>query len=345
MIGRILQQAMKNADAAEVTFSRSESTPVSFENDKLKAIKVSQSTEIALRVVVDGKLGSSRSSDTENPETLVERAIEVARFGSDAHFRFPGPNKAPEVKICDASVKKMSKERMVEIGREMLHLLKGYDPDILVNCGVSRSFGEREYANSSGHVFKVEGTFFSVHAGGTRIRGTEILCVYEGRTWRTPDIVHVGLTGHVIEKFHLAERTSHIRSGDMPVILTPDAVLILLLPLSMGLNGSNVLKGDSPLAGRLGQEIAHTGLTVTDNPLVDYAPASGGYDGEGVPHQITLLIEKGILRDFLYDLDTAGRLGVKSTGNSPGCQPTNLLVNQEIPHTKRWSRAWMKDYW
>lgn len=326
MMERILREAMKKAQAAEVTRSRSESTPVSFQNDKLKAIKVSQSAGVTLRVIVDARLGSSHTSDMEDLDGLVERAVEAARFGSDAHFSFPSPQKAPEVKTYDASVPEISRERMVEIGREMLDLVKEYDTEVLVSCGASRSFGEREYINSSGHAFRTEGTHFSVHVGGERIRGTDILQAGEGRGWRTPGLDHVDLARRVIEKFRLAERIAEVNSGELPVIFTSGAAIVVLLSLGIGLNGRNVLKGDSPLAGKLDQQIVDTGLTITDNPLIDYAPSSGGYDGEGVPHRITPLIEKGVLKSFLYDLDTAGRAGTKSTGNGPGCQPSNVLV-------------------
>ena len=96
----------------------------------------------------------------------------------------------------------------------------------------------------------------------------------------------------------------------------------------MGFDGKNVFLGASPLAGKLGEKIADERLSITDNPLVDYATNSGKYDGEGVPHQITPLIEDGVVRNFLYDLDTAGRAGTKSTGNGVGCNPTNVVIKE-----------------
>ncbi|MBW2266304.1 MAG: TldD/PmbA family protein, partial [Deltaproteobacteria bacterium] len=40
----------------------------------------------------------------------------------------------------------------------------------------------------------------------------------------------------------------------------------------------------------------------------------------------TQLVEDGILKSFLYDLNTAGRAGAKTTGNGVGCNPTNLFI-------------------
>ena len=114
----------------------------------------------------------------------------------------------------------------------------------------------------------------------------------------------------------------------MPVIFTPVGVGVLLLTLILGFNGKNVFLGWSPLAGKLGEKIADERFSLIDNPLIDYAGSSGKYDGEGVPHQITPLIEDGVVKNFLYDLDTAGRAGAKTTGNGVGCNPSNLVIKE-----------------
>jgi PmbA protein len=112
----------------------------------------------------------------------------------------------------------------------------------------------------------------------------------------------------------------------MPVILAPRASLLLLLPLQLGFNGKNVLKGDSPLAGRLGDKIASDAFSLTDDATIDYTPRSEPFDGEGVGRRPIPVIENGRLNAFLYDLETAGKAGVESTGSGPGCGPSNLLI-------------------
>jgi PmbA protein len=96
----------------------------------------------------------------------------------------------------------------------------------------------------------------------------------------------------------------------------------------LGFNGKNVFLGSSPLTDKLGEKIADETISITDNPLLDYASNSGKYDGEGVPHQVTPLIEKGVVKNFLYDLDAAGKAGAKTTGNGVGCNPTNLVIKE-----------------
>ena len=63
------------------------------------------------------------------------------------------------------------------------------------------------------------------------------------------------------------------------------------------------------------------------------------FDGEGVPHQKTPIIEKGILANFLYDNYSAKKEGKESTGNAsragylstPGIDTTNFHI---MPGTK-----------
>jgi PmbA protein len=126
----------------------------------------------------------------------------------------------------------------------------------------------------------------------------------------------------------MAESIVPIHSGDIPVILTPSGVSVLLVTLTLALDGKNVLVGSSPLAGKLEQRIADERFSLVDNPLIDYAAKSSKYDGEGVPRQVTPLIEKGMLKHFLYDLDTAGKAGVETTGHGVDRQPTNRLIQR-----------------
>lgn len=328
IVNRLIEKAMKEAQGAQVALGQSESTNVSFENDRLKSVRSSQSTGMSIKVIVDGKIGSSHTTDIDDVDGVVARALEAAEFGSPAHFRFPGPQEGPEVKVYDDAVLPVTKEEMVRIGEEMMTLVKEYNSGILLSSGVSKNVSKGQFVNSAGIEFSTETTNFAVGLNGQWIRGTDILWAGHGFGWKKREIDHLGIARKVIELFKMAENIAPIKSGDMPVIFTPEGVNVLLLALSLGFNGKNVFLGSSPLTGKLGEKIANETFSITDNPLLDYASSSGKYDGEGVPHQVTPLIEDGVLKYFLYDLDTAGRAGKKTTGNGVGCDPTNLIIKE-----------------
>ena len=328
IVDRLIEKAMKKAQGAQASLGQSESTSVSFENDKLKSVRSSQSTGMSIKTIVDGKIGTSHTTDIDDVDGVVARSLEAAEFGSPAHFEFPGPKEGPDVKVYDDAVLPVIKEEMVGIGEEMMTLVKEYNPHILLGAGASKSIGNLQFANSAGIAYTSETTSFSVGVDGQLIRGTDILSAGHGFGWKKREIDHVEIARKAITLFKMAERIAPIKSGDMPVVFTPEGVKVLLLALVLGFDGKSIFLGSSPLAGKLGEKIADETFALTDNPQLDYASGSGIYDGEGVPHQGTPLIEDGVVKNFLYDLDTAGRAGTKTTGNGIGCSPTNLLIKE-----------------
>ena len=324
---QLVEKASKKAQGAQAILRQIESTEVSFESDKLKAAQSSQSTEIEVKVIANGKIGISSTTDIHDLDGVVDRALQSAEFGTQAHFQFPGPGQGADVEVFDETLPPVTKPEMIQIGEDMIGLVKEYRSDILseeVNIG--KSISRSEFANSSGTEFAEESTSFGLWYEGQLVRDTDILSVWHGLERRNRDIDHAAIARKVIEQFRMAENTVPIHSGDMPVILTPYGVAVLLMTLTLALDGKNALLGSSPLAGKLGQRITDERFSLIDNPLIDYAANSSKYDGEGVPRQVTPLIEKGVLRHFLYDLDTAGRAGVKTTGHGADREPTNLLI-------------------
>jgi len=325
-VDRLIEKAMKRAHGAQASLGWAESTDVSFENDKLKSVKTSQRTGMHVKVIVDGKIGSSHTTDTDDVDGVVERALEAAAFGSPAYFEFPRPSDAPQVAIFDEAVPAVTKEEMVALGEEMLAVVKEYNRDILVGAGAGKSVSRAEFCNSNGTRFTSETTSFGVGVHGQLVRGTDILSAGRSFGWKKREIDHLGVAERTVSLFRMAEKTVPMRSGRYPVIFAPEGMDVLLLALKLGLNGKNVFLGSSPLSDKLGKKIADERFSLTDNPLIDYGGGSGCWDGEGVPHQVTPLVEEGVVKNFLYDLDAAGRAGTKSTGNGVGCGPTNLVV-------------------
>ncbi len=105
-------------------------------------------------------------------------------------------------------------------------------------------------------------------------------------------------------------------AGDMPVVLGPGWPGILLHEaIGHGLEGDFNRKKTSAFAGLLGQRIAAPGVTVVDDGTLADRRGSLTVDDEGTPSGRTVLIEDGILREFLQDRLNARLMGVRPTGN------------------------------
>jgi TldD protein len=82
-----------------------------------------------------------------------------------------------------------------------------------------------------------------------------------------------------------------------------------------GLEADLVQKGLSVYAGKMGEKVASPLITVIDDATLPSRYGSYAFDDEGTPGKKTVLIEEGILKSYMYDLDTALKENRESTGN------------------------------
>jgi len=327
IVEKIIQKAMEKADAAQAVMATQETSAVDFENDKLKSAESSQRTNINVKVIKDGKVGTSSTTDPTDIEGVVSRALEAAEFGSKANFELPGPGELNPVKIFDPELLPLKKPEMISMGQQMMDMIKAYNPEILAGAGVNRTITKIEFANSKGAVYAEEHTNFDVGAGGQWTRGTDILFAGHSVGQKKRELDTEDVAARAIEYFRMAEKIVPVESKAMPVIFTPGGFIAVLLSLGMALDGKNVFLGASPLRDKLGQQIAHPSFTLVDDPTVEYGPNTSAFDNEGVVRKVTPLVENGILRNFIYDLDTAGRAGEHPTGHGTNRSLTNLVMS------------------
>jgi PmbA protein len=118
----------------------------------------------------------------------------------------------------------------------------------------------------------------------------------------------------------------------MPVLFAPMGALVLGLPLMLGLDGKNVYTGISPMRSKVGESLFDDKITIIDDATLNGRFGSAAYDDEGIAHRRNVLVDRGVLNGYLYDLKTAAQAGVTSTGNGsrslfnpPSPSPTNLV--------------------
>lgn len=105
-------------------------------------------------------------------------------------------------------------------------------------------------------------------------------------------------------------------AGTMPVVLGPGWPGVLLHEaVGHGLEGDFNRKGLSAFSGKLGQQVAASGVTVVDDGTLENRRGSLTIDDEGTPAQCTTLIEDGILVNYMQDKLNAKLMGMKPTGN------------------------------
>jgi TldD protein len=105
-------------------------------------------------------------------------------------------------------------------------------------------------------------------------------------------------------------------AGRMPVVLSSDAGGTMIHEaVGHGLEADLAQSGLSVYSGKVGQQIASPLITVLDDATLPGKRGSFRVDDEGTQAQRTVLVERGILKTYLYDRLTAMKDGTRSTGN------------------------------
>lgn len=329
----ILRQVLTKAEQAEVVYLRRQSTKVLFEANRLKSSQVEESSGTAVRVVKEGRLGFAASSNEKLRDKLVANALQSAAYGDEIAITFPPPRTGPEVVTFDAGIAGLSIECTVEMGEAAIDLILGPEPDVQVYTTLTRGVEELSLANQAGVDIALQRSPLSITLEVRRIQGDDVLITYDMMGTTTWDDDYLAPARRICEKLSLARRSATIESGPMPVLFSPSGALVFGLPLIAGLNGRNVYKGVSPMVGKTGQKLFDEKITIVDDATLNGKFGSASHDDEGVPHRRNVLLERGVLRSFFYDLRTAAQAGVASTGNGsrglfspPSPSPTNLIV-------------------
>jgi PmbA protein len=323
---QILAQAQKAADEAEVFQVSSEETQVRFEANRLKQIQTSQSTNIALRIIKNGRIGYATTTGTGSERELVGNAAETSVFGAEARFRMPAAAEYPPVVIYDAAVEAVPIKDMIRLGEAMIAAVTGHTPGIMCDASLSRGVISMRIINSRGGQASYRKSFFSLDIEGNLISETDMLFVGDSESSCHPLSDPRKVTDPVLRQLDLARNRAKVPTRQLPVVFTPDGVAgALILPLMSAFSGKTVLEGASPVGDKVGKIVFDERLSLRDDPLVAFRPGSRPCDDEGVPSQSTPLIENGVVAGFLYDLQTAALAGKQSTGNGSrgrGGQPS-----------------------
>ncbi|NIP44427.1 MAG: TldD/PmbA family protein, partial [candidate division Zixibacteria bacterium] len=124
------------------------------------------------------------------------------------------------------------------------------------------------------------------------------------------------------------------KGRNMQAVFPPEAGIPIVHALFGMIEADSVQKGKSPFRGKIGKQVASDLLTIIDDGTLAGGLGTRPYDGEGIPTARTMVIENGLLKNYLYDSYTAKKGKTRSTGNAargsyhskPLIFPTNFFI-------------------
>lgn len=316
LCGRACKEAERQDVEAEAFASWRRETETEIEGTNITIGTESTDFGIGIRVIKDGMMGYSYTSVPKRIAKTVRAAISASKLGIKVGYRLPSTSKFREIKgIFRKDVLDVDVERSFEMTREIIEGARSVDDAILVPSG-GLLYGSEglAIANTRGLEAFQEETIFSVSANA--VFGTDKTAAYETGTARGVDVepFQIGRqAGELAKRFQGGQR---IKDGKMDVLFRPSAMSELLAyTLIPSFSGERVATGESFLKDKIGKNVTWKGLTIKDDARRPNGLGSAICDDEGVRSRSNVLIDKGVLRMYLYDLASAAKYGAKSTGN------------------------------
>jgi PmbA protein len=312
-------------------------------NGDVEALTSAASAGIGIRVVRDGRLGFAWAGSLD--PAVVAQALAEARDNAeyatpDEHVRLAEPDgvAAAGVDVWDPDLASVDTAAKVELALDTERRARSADARIrqvdsvdygdgIVQAALVSTTGIRAtWRRTSGYV---SASVIAADGSGSQTGGGYSV----GRGFA--DIDPGVAVDDAVERAVRMLGATKGASGRVTAVFDRRVATTILGVISSALSGEAVTKGRSFFAGRLGEQVADPAVTLVDDPTDPRAYAAAPYDGEGLACRRNVLIDGGVLRQFLYDTESASRAGTVSTGSAvrggfastPGAGPRALALS------------------
>jgi predicted Zn-dependent protease len=328
---RIAEKIFKfsDADETEVEIGVVSDALTRFANNTIHQNVAEQVLTVSVRTVLDGRTARATTNKTDDESlrraVAASKALAISRPRNPDLLPMPGAQKygkVPRYFENTAHASPADRARAVARVAEMAEKNKQTAAGIFTT-GVTQS----AIANTNG--------LFASHRQ-TRAEFSITILESDSSGWakaNAPDLSRIdptALAASASEKSAASRKPTEVAPGKWTVILEPAAVLDLVGFLFYDFAGTSVADQRSCFNKRMGKKVLGENITLHDD--VFHTLQSGApYDGEGIPRQKILLLDKGVPKNLVYSRATAKKMRSKPTGhgfslpNDFGEAPMNLV--------------------
>ncbi|MHA1616480.1 MAG: TldD/PmbA family protein [Candidatus Njordarchaeales archaeon] len=279
---------------------------------------------VGIRAVVGKRVGFASASSISE-DTIFETAKNAVKIAKtrpeDPDFHHLPDPKKPSFKggICDEELVSKSSEELINIAEESIK--KGFEknPSIKkIDYNLTKQVGSFAVVNTRGVEVGDSYTLIASWASVKAEKNSEAVTAFEifnSRKYEEELLLSVS------EK--AAERALRIFGGKRleksfsgQMLIENYVVDDFLWPITYNVNARNVQEKRSGFMNKLNEQVANEKLTIIDDGTLPEGLMTFSVDMEGVPTSKKVLIDKGVLKTFVYDSYTAYREGKESTGNA-----------------------------
>ena len=347
----VVAQAIKaGASDAEVVVREGDEFSVTVRMGNVETLKESGSRGLGLRVFRGNRTGSASTSDltADGIRQVVDGALALAKLTEEDPF--VGLPEAgdfgavpQDLRLYFDNVYSLPGPERIEWARRAEAAALAADPRITNSNGGSfdAATGRKALANSRGFVGGYRTSYAGVSAAPLAVDANGHM---QRDSWwsgarRIGDLESPESVGR-----EAARRTvrrlgaRRVPTQQVPIVFAPEVARSLIGSVFEAASGDAIWRHASFLAGKLGETIAAPSLTIIDDNAMLLPTGVGGFgtspfDGEGLPSLRTVVVEAGVLKNYLLNTYTARKLSMKSTHNAsrglagaPGIGAGNLYL-------------------
>jgi PmbA protein len=346
----VAMAARAGASDAEAVVREGDEFSVTVRMGQVEKLKESGSRGLGLRVFL-GKRSASTSTSDLTPDgirQLVDGAMALVKLTEEDPFNgLPEKEEfgsAPgDLQLYFEDVYSLPGAERIEWARRAEAAAQAADPRITNSNGANFdvSTGRKVLANSRGFV----GSYRSSYAG---VAVSPLAVDTNGQMqrdywWsggrRIADLESPESVGREAARRTLRRLGARrVPTQQVPIVFAPETARSLIGSVFEAASGDVIWRGASYLTGKLGEVIGASSVTIVDDNLMLLPNGVGGFgtspfDGEGLPSLRTVVVEDGVLRNYMLNTYSARKLGMKSTHNAsrglagtPGIGSGNLFL-------------------
>ncbi len=316
----IAQCASQGIEEYELYYQAGSSTSIDTFQHSINEFSSSYSGGLCFRCIVDGKMGyaSTEALNAEQAQSVVLKAVDNARNLEAEEAVFLGEGGQEYEALEDRSYPLPTTEELIAKILETTEKLYAADPMAVDGCQTQGIIETSEVAiyNSKGLDLQQKNSASGLVAVGVVSNGKEMADAYEIKLGQLDQIDTDAMAKKAIDQAKEKLGGEVAPTGQYPVVFSPEAMTSLLGVYSSIFNSEAAQKGLSKLAGKEGEVIAASCVTLIDDPFHKENPEPRNFDAEGSPTHRKAVIEKGVLNTLLYNLKSAAVAGKKTTGNA-----------------------------
>jgi TldD protein len=323
-LARVIGAALaKGGEYADVYLEQLHRTGISLVDGKVESVEYGVHMGGGVRLISDWKTGYAfcDSWDEDELKRVAGVASEIGRGGKQTEVRDLSMRKGGGVVKYEISPDEVEGTDKVQIAVHADKAARAYDPAIKqVRVNYVDEIRRIVVCSSEGVLVSQDVPLIWLTVDTLARRGSAVHPGYlrmskkMGFEYATLEFAETTAREAARQAVDMLDSTEAPR-GDIPVVIGSGGGVVFHEAVGHGLEADGVEKGTSFYTGRVGERVGSEHVTIVDDGSLPNMRGSFDFDDEGTPSQRNVLIEKGVLKGYMYDLLTSWRLKAKPTGN------------------------------